>query len=354
MENMTVLVTSIGTPIAHGILKGLKEMGNIRIIGVDSRTLTAGNVFCDKVYRLPRFDQRKEAYFEKLKEVIEKENVQAIFPSHPQEISLYNDYTQHLSIPFALPQSDQYEKLADKAETYKLLEEKGLGKYLPTYYTFNSSAALKKIIQNKFSDEDQLVVKDTSGHGATGFALLTNHSRFLKAIEKQESRVFSFKDYLSTPISTKRMVMKNLEKPEYSVDVYVNDSETVVSVPRERTGVSNGLVLDGTVIEHTSLIAMSSEIAEAIIDEGFINLQFMKDDGNFLLTDVNPRFCGSQIMSLGAGVNFPELFLTYRLTDERPIPRPKWNTRMLRYRESVFYYDYTPEKEPDVWTATDD
>ncbi|MDZ7835162.1 MAG: ATP-grasp domain-containing protein [Alkalibacterium sp.] len=107
--------------------------------------------------------------------------------------------------------------------------------------------------------------------------------------------------------------------------------------------------MDGMVIEHTGLIAMSSEIAEALIEEGFINLQFMKEDGTFKLTDINPRFCGSQVMSLGAGVNFPELFLTYHLTDERPIPKPKWNTRMIRYRESVFYHDYNPQNEPEVW-----
>ncbi|GEK91332.1 hypothetical protein [Alkalibacterium kapii] len=54
-------------------------------------------------------------------------------------------------------------------------------------------------------------------------------------------------------------------------------------------------------------------------------------------------------MALGAGVNFPKLFLIYHLTDKRPIPEPKWNTRMIRYRESVFYHNDTSEKEPDFW-----
>jgi len=118
MTNRTVLVTSIGTPIAHGVLKGLKDIQNIRIIGIDSRTLTAGNVFCDRVYHLPRFTEDKENYFRQLNAIIEKEDVQAIFPSHPYEIDLYTEYKKRLSIPFALPESSQFDVLIDKGTTY--------------------------------------------------------------------------------------------------------------------------------------------------------------------------------------------------------------------------------------------
>lgn len=353
MENSTILVTSIGTPVAHGILKGLRELDNIRIIGIDSRSLTAGNIFCDRVYRLPRFTSDKEEYFKQLKEVIEKENVQALFPSHPHEISLYDDYKKHLTIPFALPSSKDFPDLEDKEATYHLLEERGLSKYIPTYYAFETNEELQNILENEMKNENEVVVKDTTGHGATGFALLTDHKNFIETIKKQKPRVYAYEDYLSAQITDRRIVMKSLNQPEFSVDLYVHDSKTVVSVPRHRVGVSSGLVLDGTVIEHTGLIAISSDIAEALIDDGFINLQFMKEDGEFKLTDINPRFCGSQVMSLGAGVNFPDLFLTYSLTDEKPIPTPQWNTRMMRYRESVFYYNYSPETEPDVWTAGD-
>ncbi|MER2063776.1 MAG: ATP-grasp domain-containing protein [Alkalibacterium sp.] len=354
MTNRTVLVTSIGTPIAHGVLKGLKEIQNIRIIGIDSRTLTAGNVFCDRVYRLPRFTEDKENYFRQLNDIIEKEDVQAIFPSHPYEIDLYTEYKTRLSIPFALPESSQFDVLIDKGTTYAWLEAQGFSQYIPTYYLFKTQDELKQLIQGELKDEDEIVVKDTSGHGATGFALLTSHDKFIKAIEQQQARVFAFEDYLKTRNTDSRMAMKNLDQPEFSVDLYVHDGKTVISIPRQRTGVSSGLVLDGTVIKHTELIEISSEIAEALITSGFINLQFMKEDDRFKLTDINPRFCGSQVMSLGAGVNFPELFLTYQLTDKRPIPDPKWNTRMVRYRESVFYPNYNQENEPAVWSADEE
>ncbi|MFO8068849.1 MAG: ATP-grasp domain-containing protein [Alkalibacterium sp.] len=351
MENLTVLVTSIDTPTAHGVLKGLKEIKNIKIIGVNPQTLTAGNIFCDRVYRVPRFTENKDNYFEQLKEIIDKEHVQAVFPCHPHEIDVYEDYKQHLTIPFALPESSHFDRLTDKDTTYHWLDEHGFSEYIPTYYTFKSHDELARLIHNEFKDEDELIVKNTSGYVPSDFTLLTHHDKFIKAIETQQSHVFAFEDYLETDNTDHRMVMRKLDQSEFSVDLYIHDSKTVVSVPRQRIGVSDGLVLDGTLIEHTVLIAISIKIAEALIEEGFINLQFMKEDGDFKLTDVNPRFCESQVMSLGAGVNFPELFLTYRLTDERPVPRPNWNTRMVRYRESVFYHNYNADDEPAVWTA---
>ncbi|GEK91331.1 hypothetical protein AKA01nite_09530 [Alkalibacterium kapii] len=212
-------------------------------------------------------------------EIIAKENVQAVFPSHPQEITLFDDYDHHLSIPFALPESEHFDILLDKVSTYEWLIEQGLSHYIPTYFTFKTHTELKHLIQNELKNEKELVVKDTSGHGATGFAILTSHKNFIKAIEQQRSRVFAFDDYLESNNTHWRMVMKNLGKLEFSVDVYVHDSKTVISVPRERTGVSNGLVLDGTVLRHNELIEISSTIAETLIDNEFLNLQFMKEDG---------------------------------------------------------------------------
>ncbi|MFP3360457.1 ATP-grasp domain-containing protein, partial [Planococcus sp. SIMBA_143] len=89
--------------------------------------------------------------------------------------------------------------------------------------------------------------------------------------------------------------------------------------------------LDGIVVNHEDLIQASKDITESLVEDGFINIQFMKSDTGYKLTDINPRFCGSQVMSLGANVNFPSLFIEYLpLGNEVPV-EPVWNTRMLRF-----------------------
>lgn len=353
MTKFKILVTSIGTPIAHGVLKGLQEMDGVHIIGSDSRLITAGNAFCTRVYKVPRFVDNKESYMIGLQEIVHKEKIDAIFPCHAEEIFLEEDFKKHFSIPFALPKSSDFNSLRNKEQTYNCLIEKGLAHVVPAFYGFSTHQELLDLSRTHLKNEKTIVVKDLSGYGAAGLVYLTDKQQFLDAIESHHPYIYDLEDYLQTTITKRRLVMKRLDSPEYSVDIFMHEKTIISCIPRERTGVSSGLVLDGKIVNHEELIGISSQIAAALITDGFINFQFMKEDGHFKLTDVNPRFCGSQVMGLGAGVNFPELFIKYNLTDEMPVPEPKWGTRMLRYRESFFVsVNETDKDATDVWNAS--
>ena len=85
------------------------------------------------------------------------------------------------------------------------------------------------------------------------------------------------------------------------------------------------------------MIQAATEIAETFHSTGFMNIQFFKTVDGYKLTDINPRFAGSQVNSLVAGVNFPEIFLTYEVLGETMDIEPDWDTQMFRYRVPVFY-----------------
>uniref|UniRef100_UPI00240990BE ATP-grasp domain-containing protein n=1 Tax=Atopococcus tabaci TaxID=269774 RepID=UPI00240990BE len=335
MGTTNVLVTSIGGPVAQGILKGLKEMDDVRIIGADRRLLTAGNLFCDKVYQIPRFSDFS-GYMNRIKEVIKEEFIHVVFPGHPMETELYHEYRKQLDIPVALPESPVYNDLLDKEAVYLHMEQYGLYQYIPHYIGFTTNEEFLHLKEQHFPKETHLIVKDVKGYGALGFAIVTDRENFLKAVKSGNRKVTSVEDYLAVTEDTRRILMEKLEQPEYSVDVFVHDGEVVVAVPRKRTGVSNGLVLDGTIEKEEALLEVTEQIAGKLVNSGFFNMQFMHGKDGYKLTDVNPRFCGSQVMSLGAGVNFPKLFIQYAVLGETPVPEPIWGTRMMRYRETYF------------------
>lgn len=151
-----------------------------------------------------------------------------------------------------------------------------------------------------------------------------------------------------------RFVMPYIKGLEYSVDIFLHDDEVVVAVPRERTGVSNGIVLEGKVVHNPKLIEAASKIAKSMSSAGFMNLQFFETTAGYKLTDVNPRFAGSQVMSLGAGVNFPKIFLTYEVLNETPEVSPIWDTQMFRYRIPKFYHDSEEHPSENVLTNAED
>ncbi|WP_100009786.1 ATP-grasp domain-containing protein [Lentibacillus sediminis] len=335
MRNLNVLITGIGGPTAQGILRGLKDKENVHTIGTDRRCVTAGNLFCDAFRQTPPYTQ-VDAYKQAIKEIVKEEKIDAVFPTLHGEIEVYEDLRNELDLAVALPVSDQFEVMMDKEKGYQFLAENDLHQYIPKYYGFSNAAELKQIAESAFSEGPYICVKQVTGNGSMGFAVLTDRDNYLQAIEKGQNRIYNIADYLDVPSNERRIVMEYLDGKEHSVDVFIHEGEVITAVPRERTHVSNNIVLDGKVVFHKDLIEAATVITKAMATSGFINLQFITTDDGYKLTDVNARFGGSHVMSLGAGVNFPYLFLQYNVLGETETVNPVWNTRMVRYRDHYF------------------
>ncbi|MFG6146952.1 ATP-grasp domain-containing protein [Halobacillus sp. B23F22_1] len=335
MKRMNVLVTGIGGPTAQGILQGLREKDNVYIIGADRRRVTSGNQFCDKTYQIPRFTQEGE-YKKAIAEIVENEEIDAVYPSLHEEIDIYEAFREELPAAVALPQSNHFEILMNKESIYEYLIEMNLASYVPRYVGFNHPKELLQLADTHFPQDEYIVAKQVEGHGAMGFAILTSRDNFLQALKKGQNKIIDLEDYCEVEADERRIAMEYLEGMEYSVDVFIHKGNVVTAVPRERDGVSSGLVLDGKVVYNEELIEAATTITEKLVTNGFINLQFIQSEKGYKLTDVNPRFCGSQIMSLGAEVNFPYLFLQYNVLGEYQSVDPKWNMRMIRYRDHLF------------------
>lgn len=338
MKRINVLITAVGGPTGLGILKCLQNIDNIRLIGADIKINNAGYSFCEKIYCVPRITDI-ENYKREIVKIIETEKIDVIFPTLQDEISIYQEFRKQIKSEVALPISDNLEILVDKVKLYEFLENTKLEAIIPKYFAFQYNNELKELVDKNFSKEKYVCVKDVQGHGGLGVAILTNRENFLKAIKSGNNKIFNFTDYFDVNSDNKRMVMEYLNGQEYSVDVLLHHGEVIVTVPRKRKRVSNGVVIEGTVEFNEEIINLAKAVAKIIARNGFINLQFINSAKGYKLTDVNARFCGSQVMSYGAGVNFPHLFIQYNLLNDHVSVSPKWNTEMIRYWESSFFND---------------
>lgn len=335
MKKIKVLVTGIGGPTAQGVLRGFLDKRDVFAVGADRRELTSGNQFCDKTYQIPRFTDT-EAYRKAILEIVEFEGIDVIFPALHEEIALFEEYRNEWNAAVALPESGDFDALMDKEKSYQHLSENGLSKYIPRYKGFTGTDHFNQLVNEYFKDENYIVVKEVTGYGAMGFSIVTDRQRYLEAVKQGKNKYIALSDFIEINSGLRRIAMEYLDGPEYSVDVFMHDKKVVVAIPRERTGVSSGIVLDGKVVYNEKLIEAATEVAESLANNGFLNLQFFETADGYKLTDVNARFCGSQVMSLGAGVNFPYLFIQYNLLGEYVEVEPRWNTRMIRYRDHFF------------------
>lgn len=335
MKTIHVLVTGIGGPTAQGLLRGFLEKDNVFAVGADRRSLTSGNQFCDKTYQIPRFTE-EESYKKAILKIVEEDKIDVIFPSLHEEIELFQKFRKELDVLVALPESEHFDVLSDKEKVYEFLAEHQLTQYIPKYVGFTGTKQIHKVLKESFPNDPYVVVKEVTGYGSMGFSIVTDRNHYLAALREGKNKYVNADDYGDLDSYDRRIAMEYLSGKEYSVDVLLHSGKVVTAVPRERTGVSSGIVLDGKVVFNEELIHAATQITEALADNGFLNLQFFETAAGFKLTDVNARFCGSQVMSLGAGVNFPYLYLQYNVLNEQVEVEPVWNTRMIRYREHFF------------------
>lgn len=340
-NKIKVMITAIGGPTGHGILKCLCDKENVFVIGIDADINCFSQKLCNKFIQVPKIHE--ENYLETIESIIEENKIDIVFPTLQDELEWYDEVASKSNVKIAKTKVDDYNTLLDKGLLYERLDGTNCKIHVPRYTCFTGNTELKNLLENDYKIDDYKLLKPCSSHGGIGVMIATNHQNYLDAMNKRNGKLY-IEDKnaveLFKNIPQKYMIMEYLRGDEWSVDVLKQKGEYIAVIPRRRVRVSNGIVIDGQVNENTQLIKICKDIVDELGIEGFVNLQFIPDkEGQYKLIDLNPRFCGSQIMSYGAGVNFPNLYILNNVKEELSYPTIKWNTGMKRYWET-YYYEY--------------
>ena len=129
---------------------------------------------------------------------------------------------------------------------------------------------------------------------------------------------------------------------EYSVDCYVSQTGIVTSiVPRIRLETAGGEVTKSMTIKDETIIAECYKILHSGKFRGPITIQFIKDNinGKVYVMEINPRFGGGVVTSIGAGSGIINMILD-EYDGKLISPNTYWrdNTIMVRYFNEVIFY----------------
>ena len=335
---MNVLITAVSGPTAIGIIKCLNGQKNINLYGTDIYINSVGKKWLKKVFNVPKNDMVEE-YEKKLKEIIKEQSIDIIFPTMQEELELVQKIAEDMNIASATIKGYQMSRLLDKQFIYDDLIKFGLGCYIPRYSIFANENELSALLKEDFSNNKFVCVKQASGHGGKGFRILSlNRKEYIDNLEK--GYIYSndyIESYANDKLNNKMLLSDYIDGDEVSVDLLRHDNDFVSVVSRVRNRVSTGIVIDGQTKKIDKIIEAAKKIADAFNLEGFCNMQFIYNEYYIILIDLNPRFCGSQVMSFGASVNFPKLICDIYSGKKVEKVEPKWNIQTRRYWESVFY-----------------
>jgi carbamoyl-phosphate synthase large subunit len=135
------------------------------------------------------------------------------------------------------------------------------------------------------------------------------------------------------------LVQEFLPGEEYSIDVLADaEGNVLAAVPRSRLKVDSGISVAGRTHHDAELEDLARAVCAAIGLVGVANVQARRDAaGRAALLEVNPRFPGAMVLTVGAGIDMPNLVLDAALG--RPLPSgplPFAEVAVVRYWEECF------------------
>ncbi len=306
-----LLITSVGIGAGHAILAALRRSeAPWYVVGVNSAAFNAGVFGCDSAWLAPPVAQR-EAFEERLLEVVEAERPALILPGRDDDLAILAAMRERLAEfgAFALVGSPEAVDICnDKYRTAKVFRAAGL--------PFTATAASREEIEALLAACDfPLLAKPRRGYGSRGVRVLFDRNgieavlacgtemvvqKYLVARSWNKARAEI------TPTDVERDGMLRQED-EVRAQALLGRSGEVLGMTASLNGVVGGRPITLEELDEPLLEAVAREGAELLGRRGMIGPCSITGrwlaDGSWGYYEVNARFTGATGMRAALGFN---------------------------------------------------
>ena len=345
MDAVTVIITGAGAPGAPGVIKSLRDNGerSIRVVGVDASSEAVGFRLADAGYQIPMANAPD--FIDRLLEISIKEKARAILPLVTRELeilSLNKDKFQKEGVIVSISDYSPLTIANNKGQLLSYMKDKGLP--VPRFFIVNSKDEFVKAVKKLGYPEEPICFKPVQANGSRGFRIIDSQiNRYKLLFEMKPTSTYITLDEITsildeTKIFPQLIVMEYLPGKEYSVDLLVNQGKPLYTLPRRRDAMNAGISIKGEIVNEYDIIHYCNEIVQSLGLHGNIGIQVKRDKNNLpLILEINPRIQGTIVHCTGAGVNLPYYAVKLALQEEIPKVNVRWNCKMFRYWNEVYY-----------------
>ncbi|MBD5326032.1 MAG: ATP-grasp domain-containing protein [Bacteroides sp.] len=262
------------------------------IIGTDNQSTAPALQFCDRQYVVPRITE--PGYIDRILEICRENKVKAITTLIDPEIEILASNTERFKeigvIPLCpAPQSAIY--CFNKYELYKYLVTKGIR----TPLTFHDWDEFKGALADG-RIAFPVFMKPVCGSGSVG-------AHKVHTLEQAEADWFSGEhNYIIQELMT---------GGDCDADVYVDtiSHKAVAAFSKRKIETRIGGASKTISFKDPKLFAFIEEICSVFEFNGPLDMDFFIKDGEYYLSEINPRFGGAYLHAYGAGVDFIQLIV---------------------------------------------
>ncbi|MBR4618650.1 MAG: ATP-grasp domain-containing protein [Bacilli bacterium] len=314
---MNILITSAGTrnKVVQYFRKEFKDLG--KVIATDMSDLAPAVYEADNFYLVPRIDD--PTYIDKLLEICKKENIDCLFALIDPELSLIaknKDRFLEIGVTPLISNYDAVELAFDKYEMFKYLNSNG-------YKTAKS-----------YIDKDEFY-KDLE-NGIISFPVFVKPYKGSASININK---VSSKEEIDTlfDVYDDLIIQEFLDGKEIGADVYIDPiSKKVVSIfTKEKIKMRAGETDKARSFKDEKLFRLITKLVEEIGYEYMIDMDIFRINGEYYISEINPRFGGGYPHAYESGVNFPKLIVNSMkgIENQNEIGNYNEDIYMMKYNE---------------------
>lgn len=284
---MNILFCSVGRRCE--LLKDFrKTLGDkVRLIVTDNSPYAPALEFADVSYQVPLI--RDPAYIPMILEICKKEQIDAVTTLIDPEIAILAEHREEfeaLGITVLAPYKETAALCFDKYEMAKYLNEKGIAtvKTFGTFADFKAAYEAGKISLPVF-------VKPRTGSGSVG-------ARRVDTYEMLEE---------VTTADSSLIIQELMTGTDMDADIYVDtiSHEPVAIFSKKKISTTIGGANKTISFKDEKLFEFVRNALKVFQFNGPLDMDLFYQDGQYYLSEINPRFGGAYLHAYGAGVDFP-------------------------------------------------
>lgn len=314
---MNILILSAGTrnKVVQYFKKELEGKGNV--VATDCSNLAPAIYEADKFYIVPRIDA--DNYLDVILDICQKENIDTLISLIDPELSLISKNIERFKAIGVKPIVSDYSKVEmcfNKYDMYKFLTENNF-KTAKSY--INKEEFYKDLENGKISFP--VFVKPVKGSASININKVTS---------KEELDVL-------WNMSDDLMIQEFMNGQEYGVDTYIDmiSGEPVLIFLKKKIKMRAGETDKSLSVKNETLFELVKQFTKKAGFKGIIDIDIFEVNGEFYISEVNPRFGGGYPFAYEAGANVPKMIVNNieGRVNEAEIGNYKENVYMMKYNE---------------------
>lgn len=320
--NLPILVSSVGrrSQLIDNMRRSLTSLNlSGSIIGVDCSRAAPAAYLVDRFIQVPRCNDPD--FVPSLLTICKENKVALLFPTIDTELGLYAAHREDFAargthVVISAPET--IDICLDKKATNCWLLQNG-------FPTVRQGTPIQVLTQRAPDWQFPVIAKPRCGSASIGVRVVNSRDSLSSLIEERND-----------------LVVEELARGgEYTVNVLMNrHARCVCAVPHLRLEVRAGEVSKGITVKHKGMMELVSRVAERLPEAyGPLNVQgFLDSEGDFRITEINPRFGGGYPLAHQAGADFPRWLIEELLGLPSTSSFDAWRDglAMLRYDSAVF------------------